>query len=102
MRPRSSSLCFSCCVCCPSSPTASDKATCSRDAKSAPRPLSLLYLVTKDERLLKAFGESCEWIMEQMEPDTATRVRAGGAGHDRKTGNWTYAGWLHFDSRPDD
>ncbi len=40
--------------------------------------------------------------MEQMEPDTATRVRAGGAGHDRKTGNWTYAGWLHFDSRPDD
>ncbi len=69
---------------------------------SAPKPLSLLYLATKDERLLKAFVESCDWIMEQMEGDAATRVRAGGADHDRKMGNWAYAGWLHFDSRPDD
>ncbi len=69
---------------------------------SAPKPLSLLYLATKDERLLKAFVESCDWIMDQMEGDAATRVRAGGADHDSKTGNWAYAGWLHFDSRPDD
>ncbi len=69
---------------------------------SAPKPLSLLYLATKDERLLKAFVESCDWIMEQMELDAATRVRVGGADHDRQTGNWAYAGWLHFDSRPDD
>jgi conjugative relaxase-like TrwC/TraI family protein len=69
---------------------------------SAPKPFSLLYLETKDDRLLKAFVESCDWIMDQMEPDAATRVRAGGADHDRKTGNWAYAGWLQFDSRPDD
>jgi conjugative relaxase-like TrwC/TraI family protein len=69
---------------------------------SAPKPLSLLYLETKDDRLLKAFVESCDWIMDQMEPDAATRVRAGGADHDHKTGNWAYAGWLQFDSRPDD
>jgi conjugative relaxase-like TrwC/TraI family protein len=69
---------------------------------SAPKPLSLLYLETKDDRLLKAFVETCDWIMDQMEPDAATRVRAGGADHDRKTGNWAYAGWLQFDSRPDD
>src|SRR5579884_3896977 len=69
---------------------------------SAPKPFSLLYLETKDDRLLKAFVETCDWIMDQMEPDAATRVRAGGADHDRKTGNWGYAGWLQFDSRPDD
>jgi conjugative relaxase-like TrwC/TraI family protein len=69
---------------------------------SAPKPLSLLYLETKDDRLLKAFVESCDWIMDQMEPDAATRVRAGGADHDWRTGNWAYAGWLQFDSRPDD
>src|SRR5579884_1915311 len=69
---------------------------------SAPKPFSLLYLETKDDRLLKAFVETCDWIMDQMEPDAATRVRAGGADHDRKTGNWAYAGWLQFDSRPDD
>ncbi|MHB1425438.1 MAG: MobF family relaxase [Gemmataceae bacterium] len=69
---------------------------------SAPKPLSLLYLETKDDRLLKAFVETCDWIMDQMEPDAATRIRAGGADHDRKTGNWAYAGWLQFDSRPDD
>src|SRR6516165_7817309 len=29
---------------------------------SAPKDLSLLYLRTQDERLLKAFEETCDWI----------------------------------------
>jgi len=69
---------------------------------SAPKDLSLLYLRTQDERLLKAFEESCDWIMGRMEKDAATRVRVGGADEDRKSGNWAYAGFLQFDSRPDD
>src|SRR5262249_27711198 len=73
---------------------------------SAPKGFSLLYLAEKDEgrrrELLRAFVESCDWIMEKMEPDAAARVRVGGADEDRRTGNWAYAGFLQFDSRPDD
>jgi conjugative relaxase-like TrwC/TraI family protein len=69
---------------------------------SAPKDLSLLYLRTQDERLLKAFEETCDWIMGRMERDAATRVRIGGADEDRRSGNWAYAGFLQFDSRPDD
>jgi conjugative relaxase-like TrwC/TraI family protein len=73
---------------------------------SAPKDFSLIYLAETDPvmrwKLEQAFVGSCDWIMDQMEPDAATRVRAGGADHDRRTGNWAYAGWLQFDSRPDD
>jgi conjugative relaxase-like TrwC/TraI family protein len=74
---------------------------------SAPKDLSLLYLRLRqsDPRqaaaLLKAFDESCDWIMGRMESWAATRVRKDGADHDRITGNWAYAGFTQFDSRPD-
>ncbi len=68
---------------------------------SAPKPFSLLYLETKDERLLKAFEEL---RLDHELDGTRRRYQSapGGADHDRKTGNWGYAGWLQFDSRPDD
>ena len=73
---------------------------------SAPKAFSLIYLGEKDEekrrKLLQAFVESCDWIMDKMEPDVGARVRIDGADHDRKTGNWAYAGFVQFDSRPDD
>src|SRR5262249_5830731 len=59
---------------------------------SAPKAFSLLYLRTRDPRLLDAFVGSCDWIMDKMEGDAATRVRVGGADEDRKTSNWAYAG----------
>src|SRR5207253_1842553 len=63
---------------------------------SAPKGFSLLYLAEKDEgkrrNLLQAFVGSCDWIMDRMEGEAATRVRIGGADEDRRTGNWAYAG----------
>src|SRR2546430_1986116 len=44
---------------------------------------SLLYLAEEDEgrrrRLLEAFVGACDWVMAEMEPDAAARVRVGGA-----------------------
>jgi conjugative relaxase-like TrwC/TraI family protein len=72
---------------------------------SAPKDFSLIYLAEKDEakrqKLLKAFEESCDWIMGTMEADAASRVRVGGADHDRITSNWGYAAFLQFDARPE-
>ena len=73
---------------------------------SATKYFSLIYLGEKDperrRQLLKAFDDSCDWIMGVAEQDAATRVRVGGADHDRRTGNWGYAGFTQFESRPDD
>src|SRR5438552_3264707 len=57
---------------------------------SAPKAFSLLYLRTRDPRLLDAFAGSCDWVMDRMEGDAAARVRIGGADEDRRTGNWAY------------
>jgi conjugative relaxase-like TrwC/TraI family protein len=73
---------------------------------SAPKGFSLIYLAEPDEgkrrKLLQTYVETCDWIMDKMEADAATRVRVGGADEDRKSQNWAYAGFLQFDSRTDD
>ena len=74
---------------------------------SAPKDFSLIYLAEKDER---GSGSGCcrrswkaatgSWAKWRRTP--LSRVRIGGADADRKTGNWAYAGFLQFDSRPDE
>jgi conjugative relaxase-like TrwC/TraI family protein len=68
---------------------------------SAPKPVTLLYMRTKDERILDAFVRSCDDVMAVMEQDAAARVRKGGADYDRLTRNWAYSGHVHFEARPD-
>lgn len=68
---------------------------------SAPKPVTLLYVRTKDPRILDAFVKSCDEIMSVMEEDAAARVRKGGADYDRITRNWAYSGHVHFEARPD-
>lgn len=67
---------------------------------SAPKPVSLLYEATGDQRILDAFVRSSDRVLAMMEQSAAARVRAGGADHDEITGNWAYAATVHFESRP--
>ena len=52
-----------------------------------PKSVSLLYSLTRDERLLEAFRESVRDTMSEMEAEMLTRVRKDGANADRTTGN---------------
>lgn len=65
-----------------------------------PKSVSLLYGVTRDERILDAFRESVEATMEDIEAEMQTRVRAGGRNEDRTTGNMVMGEFVHFTARP--
>lgn len=67
-----------------------------------PKSLSLLYSVTRDERLLEAFREAVDVTMHDMEAEMATRVRKNGRNENRRTGNLTWGQFIHFTSRPVD
>jgi len=67
---------------------------------SAPKSVSVLYELSGDERILKAFRESVSETMREVEKEMKTRVRKGGDDHDRETGNMVYAEFVHFTARP--
>jgi conjugative relaxase-like TrwC/TraI family protein len=67
-----------------------------------PKSVSLLYSLTKDDRILDAFRESVDETMRDMEAEMKTRVRKGGKNEDRVTGNMTWGEFIHFTSRPVD
>ena len=64
------------------------------------KSVSLIYGLTRDERILDAFRASVDETMRYMESEMQTRVRAGGKNEDRKTGNMLYGEFIHFTSRP--
>jgi len=64
------------------------------------KSVSLLYSLTRDERLLDAFREAVEVTMQDMESEMATRVRKDGKNEDRQTGNMVWGEFIHFTSRP--
>jgi conjugative relaxase-like TrwC/TraI family protein len=66
----------------------------------ATKSLSLLYCLTRDERLLDAFRQSVDETMAEMEAEMQTRVRTNGRNEDRTTGNFVYGQFTHFTSRP--
>jgi conjugative relaxase-like TrwC/TraI family protein len=68
----------------------------------APKSLSILHAITRDEALLKAFREAVDETMREVEGDMATRVRKGGRSEDRRTGNMVWAEFVHFTARPVD
>ena len=69
---------------------------------SAPKSVSLLHALSGDNRILDAFQASVQDTMREIEQDMQTRVRQGGATHDRRTGNMVWADFTHFTTRPID
>ncbi len=65
-----------------------------------PKSVSILYGLTRDERILDAFRESVEATMEDIEAEMQTRVRAGGRNEDRTTSNMVIGEFVHFTARP--
>src|SRR5437870_2571992 len=52
---------------------------------NVPKSISLLYGITRDERILEAFRESVNVTMQDMEAEMKTRVRSEGRNEDRTT-----------------
>jgi conjugative relaxase-like TrwC/TraI family protein len=69
---------------------------------NCPKSLSLLYALTRDERLLGVFQNAVAATMKQLEAEVQTRVRRGGQNTERTTGNLLYGEFVHFTSRPVD
>lgn len=67
-----------------------------------PKSVSVLYGLTRDDRILQAFRDSVDVTMEDIEADMQTRVRAKGKNTDRTTGNMTWGEFVHFTARPVD
>ncbi|MCZ7632964.1 MAG: relaxase domain-containing protein [Phycisphaerales bacterium] len=65
-----------------------------------PKSVSILYGLTRDERILDAFRASVEATMEDIEAEMQTRVRVGGRNEDRTTGNMVSGEFVHFTARP--
>ncbi|HZZ28032.1 MAG TPA: MobF family relaxase [Pirellulales bacterium] len=67
-----------------------------------PKSVSVLYALTKDERILDGFRKSVDATMRDIEGEMKTRVRKAGKNEDRVTGNAVWGEFIHFTSRPVD
>lgn len=67
-----------------------------------PKSVSLLYGISRDERILDAFRDSVRETMDEIEAEMQTRVRKHGKNEDRVTGNMVLGEYTHFTSRPVD
>lgn len=68
----------------------------------APKSVSLAYELGGDERILNAFRDSVGETMTEIERETQTRVRKGGADENRATGNMVWSENIHRTTRPVD
>ncbi|MCA9281074.1 MAG: relaxase domain-containing protein [Phycisphaeraceae bacterium] len=66
-----------------------------------PKSVSLLYGLTRDERILGVFRASVQETMQEIETESKARVRAGGRNEDRVTGNLVWGEFVHFTARPE-
>jgi conjugative relaxase-like TrwC/TraI family protein len=65
-----------------------------------PKSVSLLYAMTRDERILDAFRDSVDGTMQAIEEEMSARVRKGKKNSERRTGNMTWGEFVHLTSRP--
>lgn len=65
-----------------------------------PKSVSVLHALTGDAKIVECFRSAVEDTMLRIENGMNTRIRKGGAGGDRHTGNITWAEFVHFTSRP--
>ncbi|OOQ57380.1 MobF family relaxase [Mucilaginibacter pedocola] len=66
----------------------------------APKSVSIVHALSKDEHILKAFEKSVRETMGEIESDSMTRVRKKKTYEDRKTGELIYASFTHQTARP--
>lgn len=66
----------------------------------APKSVSIVHALSKDNHLLKAFEVSVRDTMHEIEADSMTRVRKKHIYEDRKTGELAYASFTHQTARP--
>lgn len=67
-----------------------------------PKSVSLLYGLTRDERLLDVFRSAVNETMQDLESEMRARVRTEGRDEDRTTGNMVWGEFVHFTARPVD
>lgn len=67
---------------------------------SAPKSVSLVYSMTQDEDILRAFHAATKDTMKEIELDMQTQAGQGKSKHYEKTGNIAWAGFTHFRARP--
>ena len=67
---------------------------------SVPKSVSMYLAKTKDEEVEKLIHQALRETMDDMEAAIQTRVRIGGADHDRVTGNAIWAKCIHRTTRP--
>ncbi|WP_169979787.1 MobF family relaxase [Tautonia rosea] len=67
----------------------------------APKSVSLLYGLTRDEAILTAFRDAVSDTMQEMEADVRTRIRKGGQQAEHISGNWAYGLYVHLTARPE-
>ena len=65
-----------------------------------PKSVSILYGLSKDQKLLEAFRLSVRETMEDMEQEMQTRVRVRKQDFDRDTKNMIWSEFVHDTSRP--
>ena len=66
---------------------------------SPPKSVSLAAILGNDERIINAHTRAVHSALKEFEAFAATRIRAGGAQHDRSTGNFSAALFTHDTSR---
>jgi conjugative relaxase-like TrwC/TraI family protein len=64
------------------------------------KSVSILYNMTQDERILKAFRESVNETMRDIESEVQARVRKDGKNEDRRVGNLVWGEFVHLTARP--
>jgi conjugative relaxase-like TrwC/TraI family protein len=65
-----------------------------------PKSVSVLYAMTRDERILEAFRDAVDATMQDMEAEMSARVRKGGKDENRRTGNMVWGEYIHLTSKP--
>lgn len=65
-----------------------------------PKSVSIVNALSGDDHILKAFSTSVKETMQLIEKDAFTRVRVGGADHDRVTGELIWTEFIHQTARP--
>lgn len=68
----------------------------------APKSVSIIQALTKDENIMSAFRDSVSETMTEIEKDMQARIRTTGQNENRTTGNLIYAEFIHTTSRPVD
>jgi len=66
---------------------------------SAPKSVSVMAIVGRDERLIAAHETAVRQTLQDAERYSATRVRLAGLNENRTTGNWVVAAYTHDTSR---